>query len=189
MIEINSTHRAIFSDEKTELKKIFSNSLAQINEQFEDHLTAINENTHETQAIYEYLAEMDSKINKMAERMEKIQLFLEQKTHCLVEAKTEFSPKQLTKREKEIFMALSCLENEKGMVTSEDISRRTVLPEILVDECISAMAAKDVPIIKSMVNKRIYLRIDPSFKSVQQHTNILQIEQTTLRVDSVGSIA
>ena len=46
------------------LKGVFSD----VKEELEDHLTAINENTNEISANYEYLCEIDSKMDKLNER-------------------------------------------------------------------------------------------------------------------------
>ena len=56
-----------------------------IKRQFEEHLQAINENTNEIQSNYEYLSEMESKINKMAERIDQIQLFLQSNNNFAVD--------------------------------------------------------------------------------------------------------
>ena len=51
--------------------------LAEIKDELNDHLDAINHSTNEISSNYEYLCEIDFKINKLAERLDQLQLFLE----------------------------------------------------------------------------------------------------------------
>ena len=60
----------VFRETNTQLHDIFS----QIKDEFEDHLTTINENTNEIQANYELVCNIDQKLNKLAERMDEMEL-------------------------------------------------------------------------------------------------------------------
>jgi len=108
------------------LKKAFNT----IKEEFEEHLGSINENTNEIQANYEYLCNIDSKIDKLNEKIEEIQLFIK----YLANEKNRDDKKKpthnhifLTTREKEVFLALYTMAEEKGPITYKAISRRNML--------------------------------------------------------------
>lgn len=166
-----------FKETNTQLHNAFS----QIKDEFEDHLTAINENTYEIQANYELVCNIDQKLNKLAERLDKIEIFL-QKHDLKTEEKQEFKPIRLNKREQEVFLILYTLEEAKGSVTYLDIAHRVGLPEDIVASHISNMIQRGVPIIKKYKANQTHLSLNPHFKSLQAKENILQIEQRTLTV-------
>lgn len=166
-----------FSETNTELHDAFS----QIREEFEDHLVAINENTNEVQANYELIAGVDQKLNKLAERLDKIDLFL-QKQGMEIDEKPSLKPIRLSKREQEVFLLLYTLEDIKGSVTYTDIAKKVCLTDDIVASYISNMIQKGVPIRKKYVASQTHLSLDPTFKALQAKENILQIEQRTLTV-------
>lgn len=154
-------------------------AFSKIKEEFEDHLTAINENTNEIQANYEYLSEIDDKIEKICQRLEKIELFLQKNSSFKIEEKPSYKLEQLTKREQEVFLMLYTLE-EKGPVSYRELSRKTGLPEELISSYIISMVQKGVPIKKKYVANKAFLFLDKQFKNIQAKENILNIEQKTL---------
>ncbi len=173
--------RGLYSEEFRETNSQLHDAFSQIKDEFEDHLTAINENTNEIQANYELLCNIDQKLNKLTERLDKLDLFLQQKG-MKIEEKEAFKPIRLSKREQEIFLILYTLEEVKGSVTYLDISRRVALPEDIVASYISNMLQKGVPITKKYIANEAHLSLNPKFKSLQAKENILQIEQRTLTI-------
>ena len=170
------SNASIFLEKKSELNKIFS----QIKEEFEDHLTSINENTNEIQSNFQYLSELDSKIEKLNEKLDKIQFFLEKNLSYRPEKTLNFDILPLTQKEQEVFLVLYTLEEAKGAVSYVDIARRVALPEELVSSYITGMIEKGVPIIKKYLNNKAYLKLDRSFKNIQAKENILKLNQKTL---------
>lgn len=182
VISVLSTEKEIglstqFIETKDKLQETFSD----IRGELEDHLTAINENTNEIQGNYEFLCGMDQKINKISERIDRIEMFLQQ-NGMKVEEKQEFKPIKLTKREQEIFLILYTLEELKGEVTYLDIARKLCLTEDIIASYISNMIQKGVPINKKYISNQAHLTLNPRFKALQAKENILQIEQRTLTV-------
>jgi len=171
--------RMLYSEAFTETNTQLHDAFSQIKDEFEDHLTAINENTNEIQSNYELLCNIDQKLNKLTERLDKLEIFLQE--HGLKTEQTEkFKPIRLSKREQEIFLILYALEEIKGSVTYLDIARRVALPEDIVASYISNMLQKGVPIIKKYIANEAHLSLNPKFKALQAKENILQIEQTRL---------
>lgn len=152
----------------------------EVKEELDEHLDAINENTNEISSNYEYLCELDYKINKLSERLDNLQLFLEQNFNFKAEKVPKFQPKPLTNNEQDVFLVLYTLEEKKGAVTYTDISKRTGLSEDLVASYITRMIEKNVPIIKRYVNNEPHLRLDPQFKRLQAKENILGLNQKTI---------
>ena len=151
-------------------------ALNDIKKGFEEHLQAINENTNEIQSNYEYLCEIENKINKLTERVDQIQLFLQSNSNFIVDKIDNFEIKPLTRKEQYVFLVLYALEDEKGFVSYSDIARKTGFTESLVRDYIISITEKGVPIIKSYINNRAYLKLDKEFKRLQAKENILMID-------------
>ena len=169
----------LYSESFKETNKQLHESFSQIRDEFEDHLTAVNENTNEIQANYELVCNIDQKMNKLAERLDKIELFL-QKQGMEIDEKEQFKPIRLSKREQEIFLILYTLEEIKGSVSYLDIAKKLCLTEDIVASYISNMLQKGVPITKKYVANEAHLTLNQKFKALQAKENILQIEQTRL---------
>ena len=178
MIDLISGKRELFSNKNT--IKQFSDIIGDINSEFEDHLIAINENTNEIQSNYELLSALNSKIDKISEKLEKIELFLQEKADFEVENEELFDVQPLSDREKEIFLVLYCLEESKGSITYTDIARRVALTEDLVANYVKNLVEKGVPILKRYVNGKAHMKLNSHFKTLQAKENILQIEQKTI---------
>jgi len=163
----------MFDDQKTALQ----GALNGIKEELNEHLDSINENTNEISSNYEYLCEMDFKLNKISERIDQMQIFLEEKFGFKAEKAQKFQPKPLTNNEQDVFLVLYTLEEKKGAVSYPDIAKRTGLSEELISNYITRMIEKNVPIIKRYVNNQPYLRLDPQFKRLQAKENILKLNQ------------
>jgi hypothetical protein len=164
------------TDIKFSLKFLFE----EIKEELNEHLDAINQNTNEISSNYEYLCEIDYKINKLSEKVEQIQLFLEENMAFKAPKKPKFQPKPLTNNEQDVFLVLYTLEEKKGAVSYAEIAKRTGLSEDLIASYITRMIEKNVPIIKRYVNNQPLLRLDPQFKRAQAKENILGLNQKTM---------
>ncbi|MBW2989221.1 hypothetical protein KY358_02775 [Candidatus Woesearchaeota archaeon] len=171
----------VYSDAFRETNTLMHSAFSQVRDEFEDHLTAINQNTSEIQANYELICNIDQKLNKISERLDKLDLFL-QKHGMDVEEKQQFKPISLTRREQEIFLVLYTLEEVKGPVTYLDIARKVCLPEDIVSSYVSNMVRKGIPILKRYKANEAHLTLNKQFKARQAKENILQIEQRRLHL-------
>lgn len=165
-----------FYKKPKELDKQLKQTLSKINNEFEEHLQAINENTSEIQSNHEYLCEIDAKLDKLAERIDKIQLFLQSNSNFIIDGEKTFDVRPLTRTEQEIFMVLYALEDELGVVSYLDISRKTGLTQSLVSNYIVSMIEKGIPILKKYINNRPFLKLDQEFKTMQAKENLLMID-------------
>ncbi|HIH42216.1 TPA: hypothetical protein HA246_01090 [Candidatus Woesearchaeota archaeon] len=159
------------------------NLVLEINNELNEHLEVINENTSEIQANYEYTAQLDSKIAKLNERLDNIQLFLRglaKADDLIKEAKSEssYQIQPLTSKEKRLFLVL--YTNPTKAFSYKDLVEKLGLPENLVTEYISSMIEKGVPLIKTYLNGKSYYSVDKQFRDHQTKTNILQITQRVL---------
>ena len=156
-----------FRELNLRLKKAFS----MIKNEFSEHLTSINQNTNEIQSNYEYIYELNSKIEKLAERVDEISVYL-----GLSKQSKDYEIKPLTRREQEVFLVLYTLKEESSM-TYSIIARRLALTESLVQTYVSNIIAKGVPIVKKYVNNRVHLSIDYNFKVLQAKENVAGIHK------------
>lgn len=151
-------------------------SLKKIHDELEDHLTAINENTVEIQSNFQYTSEINEKIEKLSERLEKIELFLQSSYNYNISNENIYDIKPLTRSEQEIFMILYTMEDENGLMSIHDISKKAKLSQILITDYISSMIEKGIPILKKYFNNKAFLKLDPQFKTLQIKQNILKID-------------
>ncbi len=182
MIGINSDlkeeKRDFFGSKKRgELELIKSQvgrSFEQVKEQFEDHLEAINENTNEIQSNFEYLCELDRKIDKLSEKIEELNMLIRQQRGENTEKKT-FTLKPLTKKEKEVFYAIYVLTEQRRYTTYKDIARRVCYSENLVASYVTSLIEKGVPLLKKYSKKTAYLTLDSEFRELQAKENIVGV--------------
>jgi len=131
------------------------------------HLDAINQNTNEIQACYEYLTELDAKIEKLNERLDTLQ------TIVLPEAEAQREIR-LTHREQEVFMVLYTRDDP---ITSLEIARRLGLTSEMVDQYLQAVGLKGVPLLRTFVNDKLYHSLDLKFRDLQARRNVLHISE------------
>jgi len=157
------------------LNKTLRAEFTNIRDEFEEHLQSINENTNEISANYEYICEIESKLDKLSERVDNIQMYLESNSGMVVSRKNDFDVKKLNRREQEVFLVIYTLEEEKGSLTYGDIAKKLGISEHLAGNYVTSIIEKGVPIIKRYINSKPYLRLDPDFKTLQAKENILQL--------------
>jgi len=151
---------------KTAMKKAF----AVIKAEFDDHLESINQNTNEIQANYEYITRLETKVDKLSERVEELTMCVDHKP-----GQMKYEVSELTSREKEVFLALYASPKE---LTYKEISHRTGLPENLVICYISNLVTKGVHLNKKYNKNEVCLSIDPQFKEVQMKENMIGITES-----------
>jgi len=187
VIEINTVNKCskkeeiyLFSD-SDEIQDSLKGAFNQINEEFHDHLDAINDNTNEIQSNYEYMCELDSKIDKLGERMDEIVMLLRQNNVGLLDEKPTYNIQPLNNKEKEIFMTLYTMEAEFGEISYIDLSRKLAIPSSLVQAYVTNIFGKGVPIQKRFKHDKVYLTIDPEFRDYQARENIVGISEVITR--------
>jgi DNA-directed RNA polymerase specialized sigma subunit len=131
----------------------------------EEHLSAINENTSEIQALFDYLHEMDVKIEKISQRLDKIQI---NNSHTCI--KQSIQP--LSQQEKKVFLTLYTQESP---LSFSDISKRSHLQTSVVCDCVSSLVRKGIPLQRSHFNNHMFIKIDPNFKELQAKENIINL--------------
>ena len=173
ILKLNSIRGSTFSERDKKLKNAFN----KVKEEMEEHLQAINENTNEITSNYEYICELEAKVEKLTERLDKMQMFIEEHieakpAEAFVEAK---KIKPLSRSEQDIFSTLYVLQEEKGTVTYADIAEMTGIDEGEISVHVSSMISKGVPISKKFIDNEPYLKLDKEFRTLQAKENVLHI--------------
>ena len=162
------------SIELSRLNKSLRAEFTKIRHEFEEHLQAINENTNEICANYGHMCELESKLDKLSERVDQIQMYLQLDSSISI-TKKSFDVKRLDRKEQEVFLVIYTLEEEKGSLTYEDIAKKLNISEHLAANYVTSIIEKGVPILKRYINSKPYLRLEPEFKTLQAKENILQL--------------
>lgn len=158
-----------------QLNKRLKTEFAKIKLEFEEHLQAINENTNEISGNYEYIRELEIKLDKLTARLDELQMYLESNSSIAISKRNNFDVKRLNRREQEVFLVIYTLEEEKGSLTYEHIAKKLNISEQLAGCYVTSLIEKGVPIIKRYLNSKPFLKLDPVFKTLQTKENILQL--------------
>jgi len=144
-------------------------SFKKIKEELDNYLDTINQNTNEIQSNYEFLLELDRKVEALSERVDEITL--------LLEPSNTVSPEQinLTIREQEVFLVLYAI-NKK--LSAGAIARRLGFTSDKVNEYLQNLIDKQVPVMKELFNNRIFYFLDDRFRSIQAKQNIIKIDSS-----------
>ena len=150
-----------------------------IKEEFEDHLESINENTNEIQSNYEFLCEVDNKVEKLNERLDTIQMFLEKLTNQKLDSFKELTHVQpLSIQEQRLFLTLYTSEDA---VSYPQMAERIHLTESLVRQYMTNLIEKGVPVTKQYINRKPFVSLNPDFKELQAKKNIVNLDDSVLR--------
>lgn len=131
----------------------------ELKQQIEEHLSAINENTTEIQALFDYLHEMDQKLDILTQRVEQLQMSQQPPVPKLL---------ALTSIEKTVFLALY---TEESPLCFQEIAVKSGLPASLIPDCISSLVQKEVPFIRTFYGDKLFFKLDPRFKELQAKEN------------------
>ena len=144
---------------------------ANIREELDEHLEAINNNTNEIQSNFEYLQELDKKVEKLSEKMDEILMVLKGSSE-----QKSFEVKELTKREKQVFQAFYTLihDHPEG-VTYVQIAHKLGISTGLVANFVTNLLEKGVPVKKVYHNNNVHLLLDEEFSQLQAKENVLGI--------------
>ncbi len=130
----------------------------------EDHLSSINENSSEIQALFDYLQDLESKIEKVTARLDSLQL----ETNDPISQHVE----PLNAIEKQVFLALYMQE---FALNYQDIAERANLPIAIVYDSVASLVRKGVPIVRTLLNNQQFLQLATQFKERQAKENIINL--------------
>lgn len=150
------------------LKKAFDSIKAEFNE----HLDSINENTNEIRQNYDYICELDAKMEKLAEKIDELSLFLND-LRSQKDLIVSLSP-----HEQKVFLVLYL---EHSPLPFLDLVKRVQLPSSMVHRILDSLIEKEIPIIvQEMEDTRLFM-LDSNFKEKQARENVVKIDESVTR--------
>lgn len=155
-------------DELQSFKRGVKKAFSAIKEEFDVHLDTINRNTEEIQHLAEHMAELESKIEKLNERIDEIQVVQNP------QGAEESYDVDLTHREQEVFVLLYAHGDK---ITVEKMSKRLGFTEEMVNRYIYNLVAKGIPIMKDYEKEDLYVYLDSTFRDLQAKKNVLDINE------------
>ncbi len=161
---------------KEELDKIRT-SFKRVREELNEHLDAINQNTNEIQANYEYLCRIEAKLDAIAEKVEHIQLRLNE-----LGAAPKIKQKiNLSYEEKRVFLAIYKYSSYEEFISYVDLARKLEMTVSLVRFYVTNLIEKGVPIVKKYINREVLVSLDKEFRELQAKENIVNINENITR--------
>ncbi len=138
---------------------------AAIRKRLEEHLAAINDNTAEVQALFDYLQELEIKVEKISQRVDQTQL-------SLGIPKPRVSVAPLNQMERKVFLVLYTGES---LLTYQEISDKAELSVSIIPECISSLIQKGIPFRRSFFENQLFVGLESGFKELQAKENIINL--------------
>ncbi|MBW3003228.1 hypothetical protein KY328_03705 [Candidatus Woesearchaeota archaeon] len=163
----------MYSNKLNILTSSLKRSFAKIKEEFDMHLSSINDNTKEIAANAERMDDIDTRIEKLSEKLDEILMILSQLPN---DTKT-YLVKPLTINEKQVLMAIYASSKP---ISHSRIAQNLNLSESLVNTYVEGIISKKIPLIITYKDGKPYLALDNSFKEKQAKENLLGIDQTSL---------
>jgi len=140
--------------------------IEKIKQALDEHVASINDNSTEIQALFDYLREIELKLDKVTHRLDQIQLGQDEKQN----EKIGILP--LNKIETKVFLVLY---TEEMALSFAEISKKAELPLALVPEYVSSLVNKGVPLQRSFVNNQLFMKLDQRFKEMQAKENVVNL--------------
>ncbi|MEK6837183.1 MAG: hypothetical protein AABX69_00905 [Nanoarchaeota archaeon] len=162
-----------------ELRQRFDAALKGVREEFDDHRESINDNTSEIEANYELLCKLESKVDRLQEQVEQLQIGMSEFLGMHTQADAA-SAIELDEKEKDVFLILYTAAEQKPL-TYREIAAAIKESEFLIRGYVTNLVEKGVPISKRYINDIAYISIDRSFKDRQAKENIVKLSQKTVR--------
>jgi predicted nuclease with TOPRIM domain len=156
------------NSELKEMQKGLRKAFSDVKEEMNMHLDTINQNTSEIQSVYEYLNELDAKLEKLNERIDELQMLL------APEDEEKFSV-ELTHREQEVFLILYA---ENGSISAKDVGRRLGFTDEMVNRYAYSLISKGIPILRHYRDGEMLFSLDLKFRDLQARKNVLKIDES-----------
>ena len=149
----------------TKVDRRMKDKLEEIRRSMEEHLSAINDNTCEIQILFDYLQEIEKKVDKYSVRLDQLQLGLGKPLD-------KISILPLNHLEKKIFLILY---TEEAALTTEEIAEKAGISVGLVPEYITSLAQKNVPLQRNFCNQQFFFSLERQFKELQAKENLVNL--------------
>ncbi|MFH1650289.1 MAG: hypothetical protein ABIA93_07130 [Candidatus Woesearchaeota archaeon] len=157
--------------DSSQLRADMKQALALIREELDEHLDTINENTVEIEQNYNYLSKIETKLDKLTERVDDLLMRLAPEQEVAQDI-------ALTTREQEVFLVLY---TSPSRISPTQIARRLGLTEEMVHNYLFNLMAKKIPVHKVFDDGQMLFELETSFKDLQARKNLLKINESVSR--------
>lgn len=154
------------------LNKRVHDEFVSIKEELDEHLLAVNENTKDIEQHDSILTVLDDKVEKLNLRMDTIQRMFRS---FIMQTRVRVD---LSMNEQKLFVLL--VEFGKYIPASY-ASEKIVLSFEDLEDCITSLCDKGIPVEKRVIGDKAYLKIDEDFRKLQQHEPIVHISPFVLQ--------
>lgn len=141
-------------------------------EELDVHLDTINQNTDEIQQNYEYLAQIEAKMDKIAARLEAIEL------HLAGGRRMQATKIELSLREQEVFLVLY---SSSEQLSRKMIARRLGFSEEMVEAYVGNIIVKGIPVLRQAVEGETLYFLDGWFREQQAKHQVITINDQVVR--------
>lgn len=154
--------------EITRAKETIQTSIVDMREELDQHLDAINQNTIEIQANYDYIEDLDKRMDKIESKLDQLLQVLSHSTSLQKECHLE-----LSKEEKEIFFALYTSQEP---LSYEEIAHRTSVDCFMVEDFLQSLRIKKVPLETKHFAGKTFVLMPQLFKERQAKEQLVSIQ-------------
>ncbi|MBN1275450.1 hypothetical protein JXA12_04130 [Candidatus Woesearchaeota archaeon] len=140
---------------------------AKIKGELDDHLDGINRNATEMQSLFDYLVELEGKLDKLHERLDSVELAVREPAGRGVVA-------PLSYREQEVFLVLYTSELP---VSASAVAARLGLSEEVVRHVVACLVSKGVPLLRQVRGGEVMFSLELRFKDAQARGNLVRIDE------------
>ena len=143
------------------------NEFSKVKQAIEEHLLAINENSSEITALFDYLQDVEGKMDRLSARLDSLQL----SPSC---EKYEVSP--LGSMERKVF---ELLYTSAGRLSYTKLAENIGLSVSEVSSILSSLVSKGVVLSRQLLHKQMLVSLDPRFKDLQAKENLVNLSLDT----------
>ena len=133
----------------------------------EEHLFAINENSLEISSLFDYLQDVEEKMDRLSARLDQLQLS---------SVPSEKKIGSLTERERLLFAQLYTAEKA---LSYHDLAKRCNCSHSEVSSGINSLASKGVLFSRQLLHKKMLISLDSNFKERQAKENLVNLSLET----------
>ncbi len=133
----------------------------------EEHLFAINENSLEISSLFDYLQDVEEKIDRLSARLDQLQLSSVPK---------EKKVASLTESERLLFAQLYTAEKA---LSYGELAKRCNCSHSEVSVCIGSLSSKGVLFSRQLHHQKMLISLDSNFKERQARENLVNLSLET----------
>lgn len=139
-----------------------------LRDELDDYRQAINENTAEIETVYEFLGELDVRMNRLQAVVEEIALVVKGKSQARIEP--------LSRRERIVCQGIYVLGETKPWVCYDDLAKQCGLAKDCLAAVIACLVSKNVPVMKKYDAGKAYVQLSSEFRERQATKNVIRAD-------------